>query len=52
MSAGIRYNYDKFTGLPVPGGLSEQLWHDSQVEVKQCLHHPFVAALAAGTLPR
>lgn len=39
-------------GLPFPGGLSEQLWNDAQVLVLQCLHHPFVAALAAGTLPR
>lgn len=44
--------YDPFSGLPVPGGLSERLWNDTQAEVQQSLHHPFVTALAAGTLPR
>lgn len=52
MDANNQSTYDRFTGLPVPGGLSERLWNDSQAEVQQCLHHPFVAALAAGTLPR
>jgi hypothetical protein len=45
-------SYDIFSGLPVPGGLSERLWYDTQAEVMEALHHPFVQALAAGTLDR
>jgi hypothetical protein len=44
--------YDIFSGLPIRGGLSERLWDDTQAEVMEALHHPFVQALAAGTLDR
>jgi hypothetical protein len=37
--------------LPLPGGLSARLWRDTQAQVLQALHHPFVTALAHGTLP-
>eukprot|EP00882_Tetradesmus_deserticola_P020063 GHRQ01021618.1.p1 GENE.GHRQ01021618.1~~GHRQ01021618.1.p1 ORF type:complete len:202 (+),score=94.11 GHRQ01021618.1:127-732(+) len=49
---GQHSGYDIFSGLPVPDGLSELLWHDTQAEVMEALHHPFVQALAAGTLDR
>ena len=53
MTVGVSITCDIISsGLPILGGLSEQLWSDAQVPVQQCLHHPFVAALAAGTLPR
>lgn len=53
MTVGIATVCDNVSsGLPIPGGLSEQLWSDAQVPVQQCLQHPFVTALAAGTLPR
>lgn len=44
-------SYDPASGLPVPGGLSAALWADAHAQVQDCLHHPFVAGLAAGTLP-
>lgn len=50
--SGRHAGYDMFSGLPVPGGLSERLWLDTQPEVMEALHHPFVQALAAGTLDR
>lgn len=40
------------SGLPQPGGLSERLWMDVQLEVAHSLLQPFVISLAAGTLPR
>jgi hypothetical protein len=39
-------------GLPIPGGVSERLWRDAALEAYQALHHPFVAALGHGVLPR
>jgi hypothetical protein len=51
-AAAQQGSYDIFSGLPVPGGLSERLWSDTQAEVMEALHHPFVQALAAGTLDR
>lgn len=39
-------------GLPVPGGLSERLWQDSQLEAYRALQHPFVIALGLGVLAR
>ncbi|KAF8066297.1 TH1 [Scenedesmus sp. PABB004] len=44
--------YDLFSGLPVPGGLSERLWRETAAEAAEALQHPFVLALAAGTLDR
>lgn len=44
--------YNMFSGLPVPGGVSEQLWDDCQQEAQESLQHPFVLALAQGTLDR
>lgn len=39
-------------GLPIPGGVSERLWRDSQVAAFRALQHPFVVALGQGVLPR
>ncbi|KAK9829096.1 hypothetical protein WJX72_003863 [[Myrmecia] bisecta] len=39
-------------GLPISGGISEQLWRDSSKEVFAALHHPFVKGVASGTLPK
>eukprot|EP00775_Hariotina_reticulata_P003373 gene3373-3648_t len=45
-------SYDPFSGLPVPGGLSERLWADCQQQALEALHHPFITALASGTMNR
>ncbi|GBF95200.1 phosphomethylpyrimidine kinase [Raphidocelis subcapitata] len=39
-------------GLPLPGGVSERLWGECQLEAFRALQHPFVLALGLGTLPR
>lgn len=39
-------------GAPTRAGISRQLWQDAQQDVQNCLHHPFVRALGAGTLPK
>jgi hypothetical protein len=39
-------------GAPTRAGISRQLWEDAQQDIQNCLHHPFVRALGAGTLPK
>lgn len=39
-------------GAPTRAGISRQLWQDAQQDIQNCLHHPFVRALGAGTLPK
>lgn len=39
------------SGLPVGNAVSRQLWEDCHPEAEQSLFHPFVQALARGTLP-
>lgn len=39
-------------GHPEFGGISERLWKDTSRYWAQALHHPFVAALANGTLDK
>jgi hypothetical protein len=39
-------------GAPTGDGISRQLWLDAQPDIQACLHHPFVRALGAGTLPK
>ena len=39
-------------GAPEGSGISRRLWEDSLDDVYESLHHPFVRALAAGTLPK
>lgn len=39
-------------GAPTGTGIARQLWEDAQQDVQRCLHHPFVRALGAGTLPK
>jgi hypothetical protein len=45
-------DFNPFSGLPVPGGLSERLWADCQQQALEALHHPFITALASGTMNR
>lgn len=39
-------------GLPIPGGISERLWQDCQLEAYRALQHPFVVALGLGVLAK
>lgn len=39
-------------GLPVGRGLSRRMWDANAMSAWRALHHPFVRALADGTLPR
>ena len=51
-SSGLPFR-SAFEGVPSPScGVSRQLWLESQELVSECLYHPFMLALAQGTLNR